>query len=167
MTTVVAFIVFCQALGALVGAGTTVWGELAYHKAIRDGKITHAERAHLHAIAHGLRFGMMMLLLSSFALVIVAYLTQDTLQPALTESYWTLIVFALLIIYVSWALSRGRISFALGSAIAFTAWWLLAYLTLGLIPALSFSTTIAFFVVATGIFYAVLEYARMLTRGRR
>ncbi|MHB1163605.1 MAG: hypothetical protein ACYCZZ_03770 [Minisyncoccota bacterium] len=162
MTALVPFIVFCQALGALIGAGTTVWSELAYIRAMRDGKIDNAERAHLRVITHGLTFGMTLLLLSSLALVVVAYLSRASLQPALTASYWTLVIFAILIIYVSWALSRKRITFALGSAIAFTAWWFLAYLTIGWMPLLSFGAVLAFFVIATGIFYAILGYARML-----
>lgn len=162
MTALISFTIFCQTLGALVGAFATVWGEFAYIRAIRDGKIDHAERAHLRAIAHGLRFGMTLLLISSLALVVIAYVLHNEVQPALTASYWVLLVLALLIVYVSWALSRKRISFALGSAIAFTAWWLLAYLILGWLPALPFISTIAFFVVATGIFYAILQYARTL-----
>lgn len=166
MTSFVAFIVFCQVLGALIGAFSTVWGEIAYLHAMRDGKLDHAERMHLRAIAHGLRFGMTLLLLASLALVVAAYLSHFAIQPALTSTYWTLIVFALLIVYVSWALSRGRISFGLGSALAFTAWWFLAYLTLGWLPPLSFGATLAFFVVATGVFYAILSYARMLAKPR-
>ena len=109
---------------------------------------------------------MTLLLFSSFALVIVAYLMQSVTQPELTDQYWSLIAIALVVMYVSWALSRNRISFALGSAIAFTGWWFLAYLTLGLLPALSFGSTVAFFIVATGVFYAILKYARLLARAR-
>ena len=167
MTSLVAFIIFCQALGAVVGVAATTWGELAYLRAMRDGKIDVAERAHLDAIAHGLRFGMTLLLSASFALVIVAYLAHATTQPALTASYWTLILFALLVVYVSWALSRHRLSFALGSALAFSAWWFLAYLTLGWLPPLSFGAAIAFFVIATVIFYGILQYARMLAQPRK
>ena len=162
MIAFIAFIIFCQALGALIGAFAVIWGELAYLRAMRDGRIDHAERAHLHAIAHGLRFGMTLLLLASLALIIVEYLAHAAVQPGLTPGYWMLMAFAALVVYVSWALSRGRISFALGSAIAFTGWWFLAYLTLGLLPPLSFGATIGFFVVATAIFYAILQYARML-----
>lgn len=164
MDTLVAFVIFCQALGAIIGAGTTVWGEMAYVRAMRDGRIDHAERAHLNAIAHGLRFGMSLLLLSSFALVVIAFLLRASVQPALTPSYWMLIVIALLVLYVSWALSRNRISFALGSAIAFSGWWFLAYLTLGWIPPLSFGAIIAFFAIETAIFYGILQYARMLLK---
>lgn len=164
MTELVAFIVFCQTLGAIVGAGTVVWGEVAYVRAMKDGHINRAERAHLDVIAHGLRFGMTLLLLSSFALVVVAYLSRASVQPALSAGYWELIVFALLVVYVTWALSRKWISFALGSAIAFTGWWFLAYLTLGLLPGVSFGAAVAYFAVATAVFYAILQYARMLAR---
>lgn len=163
----ITFIVFCQALGAIVGAGTAVWSELAYVRALRDGQIDHAERVHLRIIAHGLRWGMTLLLLASFALVIVAYLAHVSSQPALTTGYWVLIVFALLILSVSVALSRKRISFALGSAVAFSAWWFLAYITLGQVPALSFGAMMAFFVIATAIFYAILQYIRMLAGGKK
>ncbi len=167
MTPFISFLVFCQALGASTGALSAVWSELAYVRAMRDGKIDVAERAHLHSIGRGLRFGMFLLLLSSFGLIVTSYVLQATLQPALSASYWTLIALALLIILISWALSRRRISFALGSAIVFTAWWFLAYLTLGQLPPLSFGAAVAFFIVATVIFYALLEYGRFLSLHKR
>lgn len=162
MEALVAFLVFCQALGASAGAFFAVWGELAYVRAMRDGKIDTAERAHLRVIAGALRWGMSLILLASFGLVIVAYLRQTADQPAFSASYWMLIALALLIILISWALSRRRVSFALGSAILFTGWWFLAYLTLGWFPGLSFMAAVAFFIVAAVVFYALLQYARLL-----
>ena len=160
MNALVSLLVFCQALGALGGAFAVIWGELAYVRSVRDGTIDAAERAHLRVIANGLRFGMVLMLLSSFGLIIVDYLVHGMQQPALSTSYWVLIVLVFLVIGVSWALSRRRVSFSLGSAILFAAWWFLAYLTLGWMPPLSFSAAAAFFVVATAIFYAVLQSAR-------
>jgi hypothetical protein len=162
MDALISLCVFCQGLGALVGASTTVWGEFAYIRAMRDGKIDQGERAHLDAIAHGLRFGLTLLLLASFGLVIVAYFLRWSPQPALTTDFWMLFLVALLVIYASWALSRKKISFAIGSAIAFTGWWFLAYLALGFVPGLSFLAAVAFFMVATVIFYAILQYSRMM-----
>ena len=161
MDAFISFLVFCQALGALVGALTAIWSELAYVRALRDGKIDVAERVHLRVIGNGLRFGMTLLLLASFGLIVMAYLLSSP-QPALTPSYWTLIALALLIISVSWALSRKHIPFALGSASVFTAWWFLVYLSFGWIPPMSFGAAVMSFVVATAIFYAVLQYARLL-----
>ena len=121
MTAFVSFLLFCQALGASIGAVMTLWSEFAYLSAMRDGKIDVAERKHLDIIARGLRFGMTLLLLASLGLVVTAYTLHAAPQPALTPAYWVLILLALLIIGISWALSRRHVSFALGSAIIFTS----------------------------------------------
>lgn len=162
MAALVPYLVFCQTLGAFIGAFTAVWSEIVYIRAMKDGRISVAERAHLDTTARSLRFGMILLLLASFALVVVDYELHLPLQPALSPSYWTSVMLALLIIGVSWALSRQFISFALGSAVIFTSWWFLAFLTAGQLPALSFGASIAFLVVATGIFYGLLQYSRFL-----
>lgn len=167
MESVITLLLFCQAFGALIGALTAVWGEIAYMRALRDGTIDVAERAHLDSIANGLRFGMSLVLLSSLGLVIAAYILHTGLQPALSASYWTFIVLTLLIIGISWARSRRRISFAFGSAVIFSAWWFLAYLTLGWLPPLSFGAAVAFFVVATALFYAVLQSGRFVVLHKR
>lgn len=163
MTTLILFLLFCQTLGAGVGVFTAIWGELAYIHAMRDGHVDNAERAHLRVIAHGLRFGMTLLLLASLALIIISYVLGATVQPALTANYWTLIALALLIIYLSWALSRRHISFPLGSAAALTAWWLLAYLTVGKLP-LSFGAATALYVVLTAVLYIVLRIFRAIAQ---
>lgn len=161
MTALVPFLIFCQALGALGGAFMAVWGELAYVRAQRDGKIDVAERVHLDAIAHGLRFGMTLVLLASFGLVIESYRAGALVQPALTTSYWTFILLAILIIVLSWLLSKRALSFTLGSAAIFTGWWFLAYLALGWIPILSFGAAIGLYLVATAIMLALLYYLRL------
>ena len=160
MSALIPFLIFCQALGAFTGAFSAVWSEIAYVRAMHDGKIDHAERAHLDSIARGLRFGMTLLLLASFGLVIADFALRAALQPALTPSYWIFIVLALVIIGVSWALSRHFISFAFGSALIFTAWWFLAYLSIGWLPPLTFGAALAFFAVATAIFYVILQANR-------
>ncbi|TSC64876.1 MAG: hypothetical protein G01um101491_122 [Parcubacteria group bacterium Gr01-1014_91] len=165
MTPLIAFLVYCQALGAVVGAITAVWSELAYVRAMRDGRVDGAERAHLDIIVHGLRYGLTLHLLASLGLVIVAYVEHNTLQPALTASYWTLIALALIIITVSWALYKKHIAFKLGSASVFTAWWFLVFLSFGFLP-LTFGAAVMSFVVATAIFYALLYYARLLASPR-
>lgn len=161
MPVLVTFLVYCQAIGAAIGAFIALWSEFAYAKAMKDGKIDHAERAHLTVIAHGLRFGMTLFLLASFGLIVAAYVAQAVPQPAVTASYWTSIALALIIISVSWALSRKHISFSLGSASVFSAWWFLVYLSFGFLP-LSFGSTAMSFIVTTAIFYVVLYYARLL-----
>ena len=48
--------------------------------------------------ARGLRYGMSLLLLSSLGLVIVAYMLDFSVQPAVTASYWILIILAFIIV---------------------------------------------------------------------
>lgn len=160
MSNLIIFLIFTQTLGAFVGAFSAVWSELAYLRAMRDGTLDDAERAHILVIARGLRFGMMLLLLSSFGLVVTAYLDNHMLQPALTPSYWILIALALLIITAVWALVRKHVSFHLGSAAIFAAWWFLLFLSIGWLP-LTFGAAIASLAVATTIFYGVLYYVRL------
>jgi len=163
MATLILVLVFCQALGAFAGAFAALWGEIVYVLAIRDGKIDSAERAHLRVIGNGLRFGMMLLLLSSLALVVISYLLHGEVQPAMTASYWIFMTFAVLIIIISWALARRNIPFALGSASALAAWWLLAYLTLGQLP-VSYGAAAALYVVLTAVLYGVFHYLRILAQ---
>lgn len=162
MTALVTLLLFCQAFGASLGALLAVWGEFAYLRAVRDGKIDSAERIHLSHVARGLRYGMTLILLSSFGLIVVAYVLHAAPQPALTPAYWTLAALALLIIAVSSALSRKRVSFMLGSATVFTAWWFLAYLTLGWLSPLSFGSAIALLVVTTAVIAVILRHIRLL-----
>jgi hypothetical protein len=161
MTTLILFLLFCQTLGAWTGAFTAIWGEIAYIRAMRDGRVDRAEREHLNVIAHGLRFGMTLLLLASFGLIIVSFITQAIVPPALTASYWIFITLALLIVALSWALSRRHVSFSLGSSAALTAWWLLAYLTIGRLP-VSYGAAVALYLVLTAVLYAALRLIRHL-----
>lgn len=162
MNELISSLVFGQALGAMIGACTAVWSEIAYVRALLDGKIDHAEKAHLQSIGRGLRFGMSLVLFSSIGLIVVAYVVRAAPQPVLTPSYWILIAMIFLILGASWSLSRKYLSFMVASAVVFTAWWFLVYLTFGQLPTTSFGSTIAFFAVATALISIVLHGSRRL-----
>jgi hypothetical protein len=155
--TLVLFLVVGQAVGAVIGALMAVWSEIAYVRAIRDRKVTHAERAHLRAVGRGLRFGMTILLVSSFGLIITAYVSENTLEPLLSPSFATLAALALVILISSWALSKRQAAFLVSSATAFTAWWFLVYLTFGQLPTASYTVTALFFAITVIVFAAVMH----------
>ena len=69
---------------------------------------------------------------------------------------------ASIIVWASWALSRKRVTFSYGSALVFSGWWFLSYLTLGWFDPLSFTALIFAFVVITAVFYAFLTALRTL-----
>lgn len=162
----VILLVYIQAFGAIVGVGSAVRAELAYVRAMRDGRVSEAERHHLDAIAHGLKYGMTVLLLASLGLVVASYLAGAAVQPALTSGYWSFVALALLVIFLAWALSRQHVSFTIGSAAIFTGWWFLLYLALGRFPLGSFGATAFFFLVATAVFYGILQLVRHLMTPR-
>jgi len=166
MINTITLLVLTQAIGACIGVGFAIWGEISYINASRDNEIDYAERVHLHAVAYGLKIGMVLVLLSSLGLVILSFVNYTQLQPALTTSYWILIVLALLLIYTSWSLSRKKISFSLGSAAIFTAWWFIVYLTFGFFKNVSFGSALALYVIAVGIFYVLLWYIRFFIKSR-
>jgi hypothetical protein len=160
MSALTAFFLYLQALGAIGGTCTAVWGEVAYAAAMRDKHIDASERRHLHLIAASLRYGMFFMLIASLGLVIMAYQNGAAAQPALTTSYWIFMVLALIVICAAWLLSKHKISHALGSAIIFTSWWFLFFLSLGLMPVLPFGAILLSYIVACALFFGMLQYAR-------
>lgn len=166
MSTVLAFFVYGQVLGAALGVAAAIWGEIAYLRMMRDGKIDEAERAHLTFIARGLRYGMTIILFSSLGIVVEEYLQRAALQPALSAGYWALMMLAILVTIITWALSRKLVSFSFGSVLVFSGWWFLSFHSLGLMSQYSFGSAVALFVVATAVFYAVLQYIRFLSLPR-
>jgi hypothetical protein len=162
METLTILFVVLQAVGAIIGAGGAVLGEMSYFRAIADGRVDRAEREHLGVIATALRFGMLLLLASSIALVLIAFIEVSPYQLAYLASYWSMMTLALAVIWASWALSRRRIAFWLGSAIAFTGWWMMALLSLGRLPLLTYGATMALAVVACAIVAGILAYIRSL-----
>ncbi len=162
MEALVSFVVFVQSLGVLVGLGYATLGEYFYIQAMRDGRIDIAERLHLRTISKGVRYGMTLVVLTSFGLVITDYLRDVPVQPALTPQYWVFMSLILLVIGFSWALSRSRVSFALGSAVTLSGWIFLVYMALTREPLLSFGSTVALFVITTALLYAALYYSRIV-----
>jgi len=154
----------CQALGAVIGVGSAILGEIVHARALRDGKIDRAEHRHMEMIHKGLRFGMSVVLLASFGLVVAAYEVEATPQPVLTVSYWLLMIFAFVIIAASWAMARKAVSVTKGSVVAFTAWWFLALLTLGRLPITSIEGGVASFLIALLLFGLVISANRHLAR---
>lgn len=161
--TISAFLLFCQTLGAIIGVVAVVVGESAYILAMRDGRIDEAERAHLHIIARGLRFGMLVILVASLGLVIESYNMRTAPQPALTTDYWNFVALAVVVTGVTWALSRRLVTFAIGSAVIFTGWIFLAFASMDKLSGTAFGSMIALFVVSSAVVYGILRYVRMLS----
>jgi hypothetical protein len=157
-------LVLGQALGAVVGTACAIWGQIVYVRALRDGVIDRGERAHLDAIGHGLWVGMSLLLACSLGLVILAYAADAAIQPGVTASYWALMILALTVTGLTWALSRGLVAFPIAAAAILMAWWTMLFLTFGRLPTTTVGATMAAYVVGTGILYLLLQYVHLAAR---
>jgi len=164
MNTLLIIFSLTQAIGALIGAGGSIFAEIFYVRAIQDGKIDDAERAHLGVIAEGLRWGMLALLVGSIGLVLTDFVYLVPVQPASTHVYWVEMGLAFAVIFFSWSLSRRVIGFTIASAAVFSGWWFLALLVMGRLPSLSFGAAFGVYLVATAVVAALLTYARVLVR---
>ncbi len=160
MQTVLSILAFLQAAGAIVGAGGSVLSELFYYRAIRDGRVTGAEREVLDFNANTLTLAMIVLLLSTVGMAVVDFLIGSATQPAVTAPYWVEVTIVLVVIASSWGLMRRRLPHWLGFAAIFTGWWYLALLTLGQVPPASYGASLAVYVIGTAIIAGLLSYFR-------
>jgi hypothetical protein len=163
MTLLLAIFAIVQAVGSVIGAGGSVLAEIFYIRAMQDGTLDAAEKAHLRMVADALRWGMLILLIGSIGLTLTSFVYDVPTQPALTHAYWTLMGLIFAVIFFSWALSRKKIGFLLGSAAIFCGWWYIALLVFGRLPALRFGEAVALYIVATALIACVLMYARFIT----
>ena len=152
-----------QLIGGVIGAGGSLLAEIFYVRAMRDGTVDAAERAHLAMVGHTLRFGMMLLLAGSIGLTLTAFVYENAPQPALSQSYWILMGLVFVIIFFSWALSRRQVGFTLASAAIFTAWWYVVLHLVGYVPTANFGEAVALFTVLTALVAGVVKYARVIT----
>ena len=164
MSALVILFTALELCGALIGAAFSIRAEYAWLKAMRDGHIDRAERAHLDEIADGLRYGMVLLVVSSIALVFLSYASGAPLQPATTGTYWSMMTVILVIVIAAWAHSHEWIGFSLASAAVFSGWWFLLYLIIGFVPSVSFGELVGAFIASTILLYAILYGARKLPR---
>jgi hypothetical protein len=155
-----------HALGALVGAGGVTFAEVAYSKAIADGKIVERERDYFHRSYWALRWGMTTVLLSGIALIVVQYLLPDSPEAVLYAPLWMQNSLALIITASAWFMTRKYISWWLGSSIAFAGWWMLLILDAFALLPLSYLVLLFVYVFAVFLSAGFWGYVRTILHER-
>jgi hypothetical protein len=112
-------------IGAALGAGGALYAELFYTKAIADGRIDTHERAWFSTTYFGLAWGMLIVLLSGLALIIVQYFLPDSPQAVLYAPLWMQNTLALVVTFAAWLMSRRSLPWWLGSSLVFAGWWMM------------------------------------------
>jgi len=163
MTALLTIGALLQAVGAVLGAGGSVFAEIFYLRAIQDGRIDEAERAHLRVVAGALRWGMLILLVGSITLVVTDFVYLVPVQPALTHAYWTLmgLAFAIIFFFVGAFAKSGQFFFWLGGR--FLRLVVLGAPCLWPITRDHLWAAIALYLVSAFLIAVALWYARMVT----
>jgi hypothetical protein len=151
-------------IGALIGAGSVTFAEIFYTTAAADGVIDHHERKYLRHVYHGLTYGMVLVLFSGLALVILEYLVPNAPQTALAGPFWALETLTIAVLFFAELLSHKQTSWWLGSAAILTCWWMILLINLGVFSSYNFSVILFVAILATLLVAGVLQCLRLFLK---
>ncbi len=164
MITLINIAAFVHVLGAAIGAAGITFGEIFYLKATADGRVDARERDYLHTTFFALRWGLLVILLSGIVLGTLEYAYVGAENHVISAPWWFINTLAFVIIFAGWGLMKGKVSWWIGSSLAFSAWWMVLMLDAWQItsPEASFSYVALVFayVVFALITAGALSYAR-------
>lgn len=149
--------------GTILGVGGSTIAEVQINKALKDGSVSKDEGALLHGTYAVLRVGMVLIVLSVFAMLWYHY-ANDTLSRLMAEKVWFKEFLFLVIIVNAVSISNRWVPLWLGAAVSFTSWWLAAILGVaGPLP-YSFATYLVFYIVAVFVVAGLLHLIRKRTK---
>lgn len=162
----ITFLWIVHTLGAALGAGSIAFAEVFYAKATADGKVDEREREYLRTTFFALRFGMTTVLLSGIVLILVEYAAPELPQGVLFTPIWFQNTLALAAIASGWGLSRSRIPWWLGSAAAFSAWWMMLVIDAWRTIPFNYFTLIILYVIFVFVTAGAFSYLRIFLESR-
>jgi hypothetical protein len=161
------YVVMLHTLGALIGAGTVTFAEIFYTSAASDGVIDHHERKYLRRIFHALRYGMVLVLFSGFALIVLEYLVTDAPQDVLAAPFWALQTLTFFVLVLAARLSKREAPWWFASAGILVAWWMILFIDVGYLNAYGYVEIMLMYIVSTFVVAGILGYVRTLMRARK
>ena len=165
--TLIPYVVALHSLGALIGVGTVTYAEFFYTFAASDGVIDHHERKYLRHVFHGLTYGMVLVLFSGIALIVLEYLVPDAPQDVLAAPFWALETLTLFVIVLAARLTKKTSPWWFASAGILTAWWMMLGIDLGYLNRFGYVSILLLFIAATFVVAGVLGYVRILARPKK
>lgn len=153
-------------LGAALGAVGVTFAEFFYTRAVADGKIDTCEKKHIHRTLWALQWGVCTVVLSGLALIIVEYFIPEGSQAVLTAPFWMTHTLTLVVITFGFLISRSLVPWWLGSATAFSAWWMMLALDGWRNVPLGYVALLLAYVLFTVAVVVVFHYVRSVLRER-
>ena len=151
-----------HALGAALGAAGVTFAELFYTRAVVDGKINTCEKEHIRHTLWALRWGVMVVVLSGIALVTVEYFLPNSAQTVLTVPFWMIHTLTVIVIIFGFLISRSLVPWWIGSAAAFTAWWMMLALHGWRTIPMSYLALLIAYILLTLFVAAMFHYVRVV-----
>lgn len=149
-----------QALGAALGVAGVTFAELFYTRAVVDGKINTCEKKHIEHTLWALRWGVIVVVLAGIALIMVEYYIPNAVQSVLTSSFWMTQTLTVVVLIFGILISRSLVPWWLGSAAAFTAWWMMLALHAWRTIPLSYLALILAYIILTLLIAGLFVYLR-------
>jgi hypothetical protein len=168
LPTLIEAVFLLHLIGAMIGAASVTYAEFFYTLAAADGIIDHHERKYLRHIYHGLTYGMVLVVLSGIALIVLEYLVPNAPQDVLAAPFWMIETLTLLVILFAEGLTHKKIGWWLASAAILTGWWMILLLDLGLLNSFGYLKLLVAYVLATFVVAGILGLIRTLSgHGKR
>jgi hypothetical protein len=161
---VIAFFVALHTLGAIIGTGYTTYAEIFYTRAAADDRIDHHERKYLRHLFRGLKFGMVLVLISGVVLIVLEYLVPNAPEDVLASPFWALQTFTYLIIALAWMLSKKKMSWWFSSAAILVGWWMILLIDFGVLNAYNYIQILLAYIFVSFIVAGLLGYVRVWMR---
>ncbi len=158
------FVVAVHAVGTMIGTIMSMYAEIFYIEAAADDKIDHHERKYLRRIFRGMKFGLVLVILSGLALIVLEYLVPHVSSGIIVAPFWAMQTVTALLVGFGFLLSRRQVQWWLASGAILAGWWILLFIDLGRYNSFSYLSILVMYAVMTFVFAGVLWYARYLAR---
>lgn len=109
-------------IGTILGTGGATIAEFQIAKALYDKKVSNDERAMMHVNYRMIRLGMLLIFLSSAAMIWY-HLGQGNDFILTSEKLWIKDLMFVAIVVNAIALQKRWVPLWLGASISFTSWW--------------------------------------------
>ncbi|MBA3789110.1 hypothetical protein H0X32_01790 [Patescibacteria group bacterium] len=166
MFSLISFFAAVHTLGALIGTGSITFAEVFYTKAAADGRIDHHERKYLRRMLRGLTLGILLIIISGSALMVLEYLVPNASQAVLTAPFWALQTLTLLIIIFANLLSKDFVAWWFGSVAILVAWWMILLIDLGFLNSYGYLVLLVAYLFMTFVVAGMLGYLRVVMRAQ-
>jgi len=149
--------------GTALGVGASTFLEVFYIQFSKDGKVDIFEHEVLKKLVFILRFGLLLLVLSGFGLMVLWRLRVMGPDVFFSARYLTKMSVVLILLFTAFLMNFRLINLRIGSAISITSWYWAMILGIWRNAKISLVLLMTLYVVSIALVYLLLEFVRSKT----